>query len=413
MIPAAPRAIAVAAAAALLLFSSGAGAASPPFLPLQGYLQDTAGNPISGDVSLRFTIYDAEVGGNTVWNETQTALVEDGLFAIYLGEETTIDLGIFLAHTHLWLGIQVESDPEMGRVYLGSTPYTAYAEYCGNIPAHGHDLSEIAGSDALAAGPQVCSGSDKVVGLDLSGDLVCAADNNTTYLAGTGLTLSGNTFSVTSSTVQLRVSGTCASGSAIRSIAENGTVTCEGFVSSTGSETISGSLSVTGGVSASTFTAPDASVRQSGELVFRGMMPVWESEDRIITSSTAMERVTGTGICLTCYTLVPQLPGTTRRVRFGILYTDSQDSCGTASSWALTKHDTPATTYATWTVPETWSGSGLWHSYATPFFNASVLAHCGSSWADTCAVYAKLADTCPGRELHVRSIYLEYYDQLP
>ena len=209
-------------------------AGSPPFLPLQGYLTDAAGNPISAEVSVAFTIYNAEVGGDALWTETQSILVEDGLFAVYLGEAATIDLGLFLSYTHLWLGVQVESDPEMGRVYLGSTPYTAYAEYCGNIPAHSHPFSEVTGTlpsaalpDDAAAGPQSCPGTDKAVGIDASGQLVCATDQDTTYLAGSGLTLAGRTFSVNTAEIQARVSSTCAAGSAIRAIAAAGTVTCE------------------------------------------------------------------------------------------------------------------------------------------------------------------------------------------
>jgi hypothetical protein len=213
-------------ALSVCLLPPAAWAAAPPFLPVQGFLQDSAGNAISGDVSIAFTLYDAEVGGNAVWTETQSILVEEGLFAVYLGEAAAVDLGLFNTYTHLWLGIQVESDPEMDRVYLGSTPYTGYAQYCGNIPDHGHAWTEITGADGVAEGAQTCSGSDKAVGIDISGLLVCATDQNTTYLAGTGLTLTGTTFAVNTSAIQARVTGTCATGSAIRVVAADGTVTC-------------------------------------------------------------------------------------------------------------------------------------------------------------------------------------------
>jgi len=55
----------------------------------------------------------------------------------------------------------------------------------------------------------------------------CAPDDDTTYSAGTGMSLSATTFSVDSSVIQARVSGTCTAGSSIRVIASNGTVTCE------------------------------------------------------------------------------------------------------------------------------------------------------------------------------------------
>lgn len=48
-----------------------------------------------------------------------------------------------------------------------------------------------------------------------------------TYAAGTGLTLTGNTFAVNTTTIQSRVTGTCPAGQAVRAIAANGTVTCQ------------------------------------------------------------------------------------------------------------------------------------------------------------------------------------------
>jgi hypothetical protein len=57
-------------------------------------------------------------------------------------------------------------------------------------------------------------------------DITNALDNDTTYTAGKGLNLTGTVFNVNTTKIQQRVSGTCAAGSSIREIAEDGTVIC-------------------------------------------------------------------------------------------------------------------------------------------------------------------------------------------
>jgi hypothetical protein len=104
-------------------------AASPPVIPVQGVLTDANGTPLDGLVDIRFAIYDGEIGGQEVWSETQTIAVKNGLFVAYLGQSTALDLSVFKTYDDLWLGMQVGADPEMARIYLGSAPFSAYAEH--------------------------------------------------------------------------------------------------------------------------------------------------------------------------------------------------------------------------------------------------------------------------------------------
>lgn len=52
-------------------------------------------------------------------------------------------------------------------------------------------------------------------------------DNDTTYTAGTGLSLIGTVFNVDTTTIQARVTGVCGASFSISSINDDGTVTCE------------------------------------------------------------------------------------------------------------------------------------------------------------------------------------------
>ncbi len=156
---------------ALLIIPAYSWAEAPNFLPVQGYLTAKGGDAVDGEVDVRFTIYTGPQGGIQLWQETQTVTADRGIFHVLLGMAEPLDLAIFGDYDGLWLGIKIGDDTEMQRVFLGTVPYAAYAESCGTIPVHEHDVLDV--KNAAKAG-QLCPANSIATGIDANGNLICA-----------------------------------------------------------------------------------------------------------------------------------------------------------------------------------------------------------------------------------------------
>jgi len=137
-----------------LFFSSAALATVPEALHFSGQL-DTGGTGLTGTASVTFTLYtDPTSTGSDVWTDTQTIDVVDGRFHAALSGVTDLDL----ATGTLFLGVQVETDPEMSpRIALRSVPFARQAGLASNAlqlegkgaaefadKVHGHGVSALA-----------------------------------------------------------------------------------------------------------------------------------------------------------------------------------------------------------------------------------------------------------------------------
>ncbi|HNT78133.1 MAG TPA: pectinesterase family protein [Anaerolineae bacterium] len=178
-----------------------ASAGAPPVVSYQGYLAEADNTPIDEARTLKFSIYD---GASTLlWQEIHTdTMITDGYFSVLLGDQTPLTAAVF-SDPNRQLQVSVaETDgsgyTDLERQTIAAVPYALQAV---SVPWSGV--------------------SDKPDGFD------DGTDDNTTYTAGTGLSLSGTQFSADPAYIQRRVSSTCTAGSSIRAIAADGTVTCE------------------------------------------------------------------------------------------------------------------------------------------------------------------------------------------
>jgi hypothetical protein len=113
----------------------------PHLISYQGRLTDSLGNPVPDDEYLAtFRIWSDSTStspSEREWISPDCPVqVTDGLFHWLLGSREGLPLWTMTNHSDLWLGIQVESDPEMEpRTRLASVPYSYkawqadYAEY--------------------------------------------------------------------------------------------------------------------------------------------------------------------------------------------------------------------------------------------------------------------------------------------
>lgn len=82
-------------------------------LNYQGYVTDSASNPIEGAFSLTVALYDAPIGGNLVWGPELHSLVQiqDGLFNLTIGRSIPLVPSVFEKALYLEITVAGETMP--------------------------------------------------------------------------------------------------------------------------------------------------------------------------------------------------------------------------------------------------------------------------------------------------------------
>ena len=94
----------------------------PQTINYQGYLTNSASQPVNAAVNVTFRLYTAPSGGAPVWQETQSGIgVANGVFTAVLGSATPLNVPFNVPY---FLSLQVNTDAEMaGRQPLSAVPY--------------------------------------------------------------------------------------------------------------------------------------------------------------------------------------------------------------------------------------------------------------------------------------------------
>ena len=121
----------IVSAVLILISLIASGQSVPQLINYQGRLANASGQPVTGTINLTFTFYSAATSGTVYLTVLQSNVqVTNGVYNLLIGSgtitpgtETTL-AAVFKKHQDVWLGIKVNSDPEMlPRSRIGSVPF--------------------------------------------------------------------------------------------------------------------------------------------------------------------------------------------------------------------------------------------------------------------------------------------------
>lgn len=100
--------------------------ASTNIVDYQGFLSTSQAEPVSGTLTMKFSIWDALEGGNELWRETQAVDVRLGYFTASLGSTTPISDGLFTGQPR-WLEVEIDGERLTPRKRINSVAHAVNA----------------------------------------------------------------------------------------------------------------------------------------------------------------------------------------------------------------------------------------------------------------------------------------------
>jgi len=103
----------------------------PPLIQFSNVATDEGGNTLSGVVSVTFSLYSSQQGGQSLWTEKQNNIQLDptGHYSVQLGvtKPAGMPTALFTSGEARWLGVRIAEQAEPPRVLLLSVPYALKA----------------------------------------------------------------------------------------------------------------------------------------------------------------------------------------------------------------------------------------------------------------------------------------------
>jgi hypothetical protein len=361
--------------------------AVPATVSFTGRLSTSTG-PVSGAVTVTFSLFNQATNGTVMWTETRSlTATAAGLVYADLGSMTTLDEGI-LTDAPLFLEIQVGSEVLTPRLPLQSVPYAIRAETAntlGGTVTADEVVTAATAPISIATGTASLTtcGANQIYKM-VGGSWQCAADTdtNTTYsaVAGGGLALSGTAFGLLT---------TCANGQVLKAGASAGQWACanDTDTSTTYTSAAGGGINVSGTAIGLLTTCANGQVLKAGATAGQ-----WACGTDTNTTYTA---VAGGGI---------NVSGTT----LGLLTTCSNGQVlkagATAGQWACA-NDTDTTTTYTGTAPITVSGTTI--SLATGGVTATHLGDGAAAIAEMAPYQDTFVHSFPLAEIASNAWYFD------
>jgi len=140
-------------------------AAAPRQTGYQGYLMTSDNQPVDGDKSMMFRLYDAPSGGHVAWEEQLRVHVTAGRYQAMLGSINPLDESL-LSQGILFWSVWIDDEELLPRQQVVSVPYAVMCETSKNLKGGIVDASGIS-----VSGKQIIDGAGSWIGPPFAGTL--------------------------------------------------------------------------------------------------------------------------------------------------------------------------------------------------------------------------------------------------